>query len=305
MDKILVTGGAGYKGIILTTKLLESGYNVTILDNFMYGYEPVLHLATHPNLEIIKRDIRNGVEKLGQYDVIFHLAGISGFPACASNPHSAQLINVEATRLLGKSVSKDQMLINASTTSVYGKSGLPCDEDTLVDPVSNYAHTKLEAEKILMQYENVVSLRFATVFGFSPRLRMDLMINDFTYKAVKEGVLVLFDSYAKRTFMHVKDAADCYIFTMENYDKMKGGIYNAGGNHLNFSKAEIADMISLKVKYNIINSELSDKDLRHFIVNYDKIEKIGFKPKISVQDGIDELIRIYSFYEYYSHFKTI
>jgi len=305
MDKILITGGAGYKGIILTTKLLERGYNVTILDNFMYGYEPVLHLATHPNLEIIKRDIRNGVEKLRQYDVIFHLAGISGFPACASNPHSAQLINVEATRLLGKSVSKYQMLINASTTSVYGKSGLPCNEDTQVDPVSNYAHTKLEAEKILMQYENVVSLRFATVFGFSPRLRMDLMINDFTYKAVKEGVLVLFDSFAKRTFMHVKDAADCYIFTMENYDKMKGGIYNAGGNHLNFSKAEIADMISLKVKYNIINSELSDKDLRHFIVNYDKIEKIGFKPKISVQDGIDELIRIYSFYEYYSHFKTI
>jgi len=271
----------------------------------MYGYETVLHLATHPNLEIIKRDIRNGVDKLEQYDIIFHLAGISGFPACASNPHSAQLINVEATRLLGKSISKDQMLINASTTSVYGKSGLPCDEDTLVDPVSNYAHTKLEAEKILMQYENVVSLRFATVFGFSPRLRMDLMINDFTYKAVKEGVLVLFDSFAKRTFMHVKDAADCYIFTMENYDKMKGGIYNAGGNHLNFSKAEIADMISLKVKYNIINSELSDKDLRHFIVNYNKIEKIGFKPKISVQEGIDELIKIYSFYEYYSHFKTI
>ncbi len=156
-----------------------------------------------------------------------------------------------------------------------------------------------------MQYENVVSLRFATVFGFNPRLRMDLMINDFTYKAVKEGVLVLFDSFAKRTFMHVKDAADCYIFTMENYDKMKGGIYNAGGNHLNFSKTEIADMISLKVKYNIINSELSDKDLRHFIVNYNKIEKIGFKPKISVQEGIDELIKIYSFYEYYSHFKTI
>lgn len=302
---ILVTGGAGYKGIILTTKLLEKGCKVTVLDNFMYGYEPILHLVKHPNLNIIKRDIRNGVEKIEQYDVIFHLAGISGFPACASNPHSAQLINVEATRLLGKSVSRNQMVINASTTSIYGKSGLPCDETTAVEPVSTYAHTKLEAEKILMQYENVVSLRFATVFGFSPRMRMDLMINDFTYKAVKEGVLVLFDSFAKRTFIHVEDAADCYIFAMENYDKMKGGVFNAGGNHLNFSKAEIADMISLKVKYNVINSELSDKDLRHFIVNYDKIEKMGYIPKLSVQEGIDELIRIYSFYEYYSHYRTI
>lgn len=305
MENILVTGGAGYKGIILTAKLLNKGFKVTVLDNFMYGYEPILHLVTHPNLEIIKQDIRNGVEKIQKYDVIFHLAGISGFPACASNPHSAQLINVEASRLLGKSVSKGQMLINASTTSVYGKSGLPCNEDTLVDPVSNYAHTKLEAEKILMQYENVISLRFATVFGFSPRMRMDLMVNDFTYKAVKEGVLVLFDSFAKRTFLHVKDAADCYIFTMENYDKMKGSIYNAGGNHLNFSKAEIAEMISAKVKYNVINSELSDKDLRHFIVNYDKIENLGYIPETLIPDGIDELIKIYSFYEYYSHFRTI
>lgn len=302
---ILVTGGAGYKGVVLVQKILDKGHKVTVLDNFMYGYEPILHLAKHPKLNIIKRDIRNGVEKIEQYDVIFHLAGISGFPACASNPHSAQLINVEATRLLGRSVSKNQMLINASTTSIYGKSGLPCDENTVVEPVSTYAHTKLEAEKILGQYENVISLRFATVFGFSPRMRMDLMINDFTYKAVKEGVLVLFDSFAKRTFIHVEDAADCYIFTMENYDKMKGGIYNAGGNHLNFSKAEIADMISKKVKYNIINSELSDKDLRHFIVNYDKIEKIGYLPQKTVQEGIDELIRIYSFYEYFSHYRTI
>ena len=303
--KTLITGGAGYKGIILTTKLLEKGYKVTVLDNFMYGYEPILHLVKHPNLTIIKRDIRNGVEKIEQYDVIFHLAGISGFPACAANPHSAQLINVEATRLLSNSISKNQMLINASTTSMYGKSGAPCDENTNVDPVSTYAHTKLEAEKLLMNHENVVNLRFATVFGFSPRMRMDLMINDFAYKAIKERVLVLFDSFAKRTFIHVDDVADCYLFTMENFDKMKGQVYNAGGNHLNYSKQEIADLISKKIDFNIINSELSDKDLRHFIVNFDKIEKLGFKPKVSVEDGIDELIKIYSFYECFSHYKTI
>ena len=303
--KILVTGGAGYKGTVLTRKLLEHGYKVTLLDNFMYGYEPIMHLATNKNLEIIKHDIRNGIPDIRLYDVIFHLAGISGFPACASNPHSAQLINVEATRLIAKDLSEGQMLINASTTSLYGKSGLPCDENTTVDPVSTYARTKLAAEEILHAKPNVVSLRFATVFGFSTRMRMDLMINDFVYKAVKEKVIVLFDSFAKRTFIHVDDAAECYLFAMNNFDRMRGGIYNAGGNNLNFSKEEITGKIRQKVEFSVVNSELKDKDLRHFVVNFDKIEKLGYKPVRTVEDGIDELVRVYQFYEYYSHYRTI
>lgn len=303
--KILVTGGAGYKGTVLVRKLLDQGYDVTLLDNFMYGYEPVMHLATRKNLQIIRHDIRNGIPGLKEYDVIFHLAGISGFPACASNPHSAQLINVEATRQIANDLAPGQMLINASTTSLYGKSGVPCNEETHVDPVSTYALTKLAAEEILHDKLNVVSLRFATVFGFSTRMRMDLMVNDFVYKAVKEKVIVLFDSFAKRTFIHVEDAADCYIFTMNHFNSMKGGIYNAGGNNLNFSKDEIAAKIREKVEFSVVNSELRDKDLRHFIVNFDKIEKIGFKPSRTVEDGIDELLRIYSFYEYYSHYRTI
>jgi len=305
MEKILITGGAGYKGIVLTNKLLELGYEVTVLDNFMFGYDPIMHLATHPKIEIIKADVRNKIENIQKYDVIFHLAGISGFPACASNPHSAQLINVEATKLIKNSMSSGQMLINASTTSMYGKSGKPCNEDTQVDPVSTYAHTKHAAEEILHEADNVISLRFATVFGFSPKMRMDLMVNDFTYKAVKEKVLVLFDSFAKRTFIHVEDAAEAYIFAMNNFDKMKGGIYNAGGNHLNYSKEEIANLIKKKLDYNIINSELKDKDLRHFIVNFDKIEKIGYTPSKTINEGIDELIKLYSFYEYFSHYRTI
>ncbi len=303
--KILITGGAGYKGTVLARKLLEQGFGVTILDNFMYGYEPVMHLATNKNLEIIRHDIRNGIPDIGKYDIIFHLAGISGFPACASNPHSAQLINVEATRLLARDLSPGQMLINASTTSLYGKSGKPCDEETAVDPVSTYAMTKLTAEKILHEKPNVISLRFATVFGFSTRMRMDLMINDFVYKAVKEKVIVLFDSFAKRTFIHVDDAAECYLFAMNNSGKMLGGIFNAGGNSLNFSKEEITDKIRQKVEFSVVNSEVKDKDLRHFIVNFDKIEKLGYKPRKSVEDGIDELIRIYAFYEYFSHYRTI
>ncbi len=302
---ILVTGGAGYKGTVLTGRLLEQGYSVTLLDNFMYGYEPVMHLATNKNLEIVRHDIRNGIPGMKNYDVIFHLAGISGFPACASNPHSAQLINVEAVRQIANDLAPGQMLINASTTSMYGKSGQACDETTAVDPVSTYAQTKYAAEQILHERPNVISLRFATVFGFSTRMRMDLMINDFVYKAVKEKVIVLFDSFAKRTFIHVQDAADCYIFAMRNFDAMKGGIYNAGGNNLNFSKEEIAEKIREKVDFSIINSEVRDKDLRHFVVNFDKIEKLGYNPRKSVEDGVDELIRIYGFYEYYSHYRTI
>ena len=303
--KILVTGGAGYKGSVLTKKLLDKGFKVTVVDNFMYGYDSLLHIATHPNLTIIKHDIRNGVPDLKKFDVIFHLAGISGFPACASNPNSAQLINVEATKKLADDLAHGQLLINASTTSMYGKSGNPCDEETNVDPVSTYAHTKLAAETYLRNKQNVVNLRFATVFGASTRMRMDLMVNDFTYKAVKEGVLVLFDSFAKRTFIHVQDAADCYIFTMENFSKMKGEVFNAGGNNLNYSKEEIANLINEKIKFTIINSELKDKDLRHFVVNFSKIETLGFIPKISLSTGIDELLRLYSFYEYYSHYRTI
>ena len=271
----------------------------------MYGYEPVLHLVKNKNLTIIKADIRNKIKNLGEFDFIYHLAGISGYPACSANPHSAHLINVQGTRNILRGLSKDQHIVYASTTSFYGRSGEPCNEETPITPFSVYANTKYLAEQITMEKENAVALRFATIFGFSPKMRIDLMVNDFTYKAVKEGVLVLFDSFAKRTFMHVEDAADCYIMTMEKFDKMKGNIFNAGGNHLNYSKLEIANFIKQKVDFKIIDSQMQDKDLRHFMVNYDKIEKMGFVPKVSVEEGIDELLKIYAFYEYYSHFKTI
>lgn len=302
---ILVTGGAGYKGIKLSSKLLELGHKVTIFDNFMYGYNSVLHLAIHPNVTIIKSDIRNGVENLKDFDIVFHLAGISGFPACAANPHSAQLINVNATRDLVNKLGKGQYIVYASTTSIYGKSGEACYEDTPVEPVSTYAHTKLAAEKIVQEKENAISLRFATIFGFSPKMRMDLMVNDFAYKAVNEGVLVLFDSFAKRTFLHIDDAVGAYVFALNNPDSMKGKVYNAGNNALNYSKADIATMIKERVDYEVINSELKDKDLRHFVVNFDKITNEGFKPQKTVEEGIDELLKIYEFYEYFSHYRTI
>lgn len=302
---ILVTGGAGYKGIKLVKKLIDMNYNVTLFDNFMYGYEPVLHLVENRNLEIIKGDIRNGIKDLKKYDVVYHLAGISGFPACEANQTSAQQINVDSTKRLVDELSKEQILINASTTSFYGKSGDKCTEETKVDPVSMYGITKHLAEQIVMERENSVSLRFATIFGPSPKLRMDLMVNDFTYKAIKEGVVVLFDSYAKRTFMHIDDAVDCYLFTLNNFKKMKGQIYNAGGEKLNYSKLDIATIIKSFKEYKIVDSDIKDKDVRHFIVSYNKISSLGFFPHKTVEDGVKELIKLFQFYDYYSHYKTI
>lgn len=305
MEKVLVTGGAGYKGTKIVTALLQKGYGVTIFDNFMYGFESVLHLIDYDNFNVIKGDIRNGIDNIKSYDIIIHLAGISGYPACEANPNSAQLINVDATKKLIESLGKDQLLINASTTSFYGKSGNSCDEDTHVDPVSMYGLTKHRAEQIVSEKENTISLRFATVFGPSPKMRMDLMVNDFTYKSIKERNLVLFDGYAKRTFIHIDDAVAAYLFTIEHRNQMEGGIYNAGGENLNYSKREIAELIKRKIDFKIIDSDIKDKDVRDFIICFDKISKLGFKPQKTVEDGINELIKLFSFYEYYSHFKVI
>ena len=303
--KILVTGGAGYKGVKLTAKLLEIGYEVTVLDNFMYGFEPFLHLVENKKLNVIKQDIRNKIENIREFDTIFHLAGLSGFPACSANPSSAHLINVEATKQLVESLDKNQLLIYASTTSFYGKSGTICTEETPVDPVSHYGKTKYLAEQIVMEHPNSISLRFATIFGFSPKMRMDLMVNDFTYKAIKEGVVVLFDSYAKRTFIHIDDAVEGYLFALNNQNEMRGSVFNTGGNTLNYSKLEIAEEIKKQINFTIIDSEVKDKDVRHFIIGFDKIRSLGFLPKTSLANGISEMRKIFQFYDYFTHYRTI
>ncbi len=303
--KILVTGGAGYKGVKLTKSLIERNFDVTVLDNFMYGFEPFLHLVENKNLHVIRQDIRNKIDTIHKYDIIFHLAGLSGLPACSANPSSAHLINVEATKQLVDSLSKDQLLIYASTTSFYGKSGTMCNEETPVDPVSHYGKTKYLAEQIVMQHPNSISLRFATVFGFSPKMRMDLMVNDFTYKALKEGVVVLFDSYAKRTFIHIDDAVRAYNFAMDNSNKMRVNIYNAGGNSMNFSKLEIAEAIKKQINYSIIDSDVKDKDVRHFIIDFSKIKSLGFEPKMTLDEGIAQMLEIFHYYDYFTHYRTI
>jgi len=304
--RILVTGGAGYKGVILVKKLLDSGYQVALLDNFMYGYNSVLHLANEPNLKIIQLDIRNLDKRfIGDFDIIFHLAGIVGVPAAAANPHSTTAINVEATRQLVSLLRKDQLLIFASTTSIYGATGIECDESTPVEPVSLYGRTKYEAEKIVLNHYNSISLRFATVFGTSPKMRVALLVNDFTYRAITERNLVIFDGHSKRTFMHIQDAIAGYLFAIDHADAMRGKAYNVGQEELNFSKIEIANAIRKHVTFDIFDSSLPDIDTRDFIVSFKRIRELGYRTTHTLEDGIRELVKLYSFYRVYSHYQII
>jgi len=299
--KILITGGAGYKGCLLTQELLNKGNEVTVLDNFMYGHSSIMPYLSNPNFKAISKDIRTINESdLKEYDVIYHLAGISGYPACEANPNSAHMINVESTKKIVDLLGKEQKLIYASTTSFYGKAGVECDEQSECSPVSTYGVTKLQAEEICMQKENALALRFATIFGVTQRMRPDLLLNDFVYRAMYERTLVLFDSASKRTFIHVKDAIKSYT----DFTHLKG-VYNVGSNDMNFSKRELADMVAKHINFEIIEASTPDKDKRDFIINFDKIEKEGFKITVSMDEGIKELIKLYSFYNPYPVYAKI
>lgn len=304
--KILITGGAGYKGIILAKRLLDLKHNVTVYDNFLYGFNSVLHLLEYQNLTIKNIDVRNIVEKdVKEFDVIFHLAGISGYPACEANPHSANSINVESTQKIVNYLSKHQLILYASTTSFYGMGGNVCTEDTLVNPVSYYGKTKYEAEKIVMEHENAISLRFATIFGISPKMRIPLLVNDFAYKAVNDRNVVIFDGYSKRTFIHIQDAIDAYLFALVNFDSMKNEVFNVGSNDLNFSKLDIANSIKKQHNFEIINSSMPDLDVRNFIISFDKIDNTGFKIKRTLDEGITELLRLFTFYKSHLDYNFI
>ncbi len=295
---ILITGGAGYKGTLLTEALLRKGHHVTVLDNFLYGSESLLHLAGNSGLSVISRDVRNDIgEFIRDKDVIFHLAGISGYPACEANPHSAKLINVDATRQLVRCLGKGQLLIYASTTSFYGKSGTKRDEDSTVEPVSTYGLTKYRAEQICLQeHECTIAPRFPTLFGVGTRMRIDLLCNDFVYRAVTERCVVVYSGKAKRTFLHVRDAVAGYVFCMEHADAMLGRVFNIGSDALNCTKLELARMIRDKTGCEIIDADMDDPDVRNYEIDYRRIQSLGYRPSHSLSEGVDELARLYGFY---------
>jgi len=304
--KILILGGAGYKGLKLAVALLELDHEVTIFDNFMYGYDSALFLFTYPKVSFVQKDIRNIQEKdVSPYDMVFLMAGISGYPACEANPNSAQMINVHAAEKLVSALSNNQILVNPSTTSFYGNTGTLCTEKTPIAPVSLYGITKYEAEKICMDRENSISFRFATIFGIAPKMRWDLMPNDFVMRAVHERSLVLFDSKSVRTFLHIDDAIQSYLMVFDRFEAMRGNVYNVGSDSMNLSKIQLAERIKEKVEFSIIDSTLPDFDSRNFIINFDKISSLGFKPKKSLEEGIDELIKFFRFYRPNRPFNVI
>ncbi|MCB2211854.1 NAD(P)-dependent oxidoreductase [bacterium] len=299
MEKILVTGGAGYIGTILVPELLRLGHKVTIYDNFMFGAQTLLGFSAHPNLSIVQGDVRDAdkvKEVVKGQDWIVHLAAIVGYPACAADPVRANSVNVDGTRNIVNAMQKGQKLLYASTGSTYGKVLGIATEETPINPLTLYGRNKRDCEDMIKQTDHDFTLfRFATVFGSSPRMRLDLLINDFTYQAIHNKQIVIFEGHFRRTFLHSMDAAAIYPFAMSHWDEMNGGTYNVGDETMNYTKREAAQEIAKKVEYYLHEADFgTDPDARDYEVDYSKLKSLGYKAKIDLSAGIDELIKIIS-----------
>lgn len=298
--KILVTGGAGYIGSILVPTLLQKGHEVSVIDNFMYNQSSLLDVCNNEKLTLVRGDARdeNLVKKhLKSADVIFPLACYTGAPLCAKDPVGATSVNLEAVRLILKLRSKEQRVIFPNTNSGYGvgEKGVFCTEETPMRPVTLYGQLKVEAEKSILDAGNAIVFRLATVFGISPRMRLDLLVNDFTYRAVTDRFVVLFEAHFKRNYIHVRDIAKAFIHAMDNFEKMKNEPYNVGLSEANLSKKELCEEIKKQVPdFYFVEAQVGeDPDKRDYIVSNAKIEATGYKPDVSLQKGIAELIKGY------------
>ncbi|OFZ70802.1 MAG: hypothetical protein A2Z01_10570 [Betaproteobacteria bacterium RBG_16_58_11] len=301
MKHILVTGGAGYLGSTMVPELLNAGYKVTVIDNFMFKQTSLNHVCHHPNFDVVKGDIR--VESamlplMKKADVIIPLAALVGAPLCTKDPVGATTINHDAIMMMLKHVSKDQILLMPTTNSAYGTGDENnyCTEESPLRPISHYAIEKVEIEKAFMQHPNSISFRLATVFGMSPRMRIDLLVNDFTYRAVYDRFVVLFESQFKRNYIHVRDVMRVFMHALDNYDKMKGQIYNVGLSDANVSKKELCEHIAKHVpEFVYLDAPVGkDPDQRNYIVSNAKIEATGFKQQYSLDKGIAELVKGYT-----------
>lgn len=300
MEKVLITGGAGYIGSVLTEHLLSKGYSVTVLDNLSLGQRTLINLTHQENFNFIFGDVRDKElmqRTVPQFDIIIPLAAIVGAPACERRKHDAQTINYDAIVLIKSLVQSHQKIIYPTTNSGYGtKSGSEfCTEETPLEPISLYGITKVNAEKILLESGQAITLRLATVFGSSQRMRTDLLVNDFVQKALFDRTLVLFEKHFKRNYIHIRDVARCFEHCIRNFEMMKGQAYNVGLDDANLSKEELALKIKSHLPQVIIISEefAQDPDKRNYIVSNQKIYSTGFKPIYSLDFGIKELIKTY------------
>jgi len=298
--KILITGGAGYLGAVLCEHLLVAGYDVMVIDKLIYNQHSLFHLCVHRSFEFVFGDVRDEALMrawVNKADVIIPLAAIVGAPACDRDPWLARSVNLESIQLLNNLRSPSQLVIIPITNSGYGaKSGeIYCTEETPMEPISLYGLTKVQAEEEILSKPNSISLRLATVFGVSPRMRMDLLVNQFVYAAVTDGYVVIFEKHFKRNYIHIRDVADCFLHAVEHAENMTGRAFNLGLDTANLSKEELA----LKIKeyvpsFYIHFSEIgSDPDKRNYIVSSQRLLEAGFEARRTLDEGIIELIKGY------------
>ncbi len=297
-ENILVTGGAGYLGSTLVPALLESNCKVRVVDNLIYNQSSLNHVCYHKNFEFYDIDVRNTKSMEEHYkwaDTIIPLAALVGAPLCEKDSVGSQTINHDSPIHMFRSIDKSTVVLMPTTNSAYGSGNENnfCDETSPLNPISEYAKQKIQVEKELMERENSVSFRLATVFGMSPRMRLDLLVNDFVNKALKERSIVLFESHFKRNYIHVKDIARVFLFALQNFNSVRGEVFNVGLSNANLSKKELC----LRIKEYIPQLQIietkhgKDPDQRNYIVSNTKIESRGYKPMYSIDDGIKELIK--------------
>lgn len=308
--KILIVGGAGYIGSVLTPFLLKKNLDVTVYDSLIYNQNSLFDCCSNKKFNFIEGDISNEkliIPILKKFDVIILLAAIVGAPACNKNKKLTKLINYIAPKKIIENISNKQLLIFPTTNSGYGIGGeTECSEASPLRPISSYGKYKVSIEKIILEKNLGVTLRFATLFGMSPRMRLDLLVNDFVYKAYFDKYIILFEEHFRRNFLHINDAVNSIYFSIQNYNIMKGQPYNVGLTSANLTKLELALRIKKHFRNFVINSSdiANDPDKRDYIVSNKKIEKIGWRPKFSLDDGIIELKKGYSLMRI-TNFKNI
>ena len=299
-EKILVTGGAGYIGSILVPGLLVKGYEVTVVDNLMHSQHSLLECCADSKFDFIKGDICDDSlmnELIPKFDIIIPLAAIVGAPACKINPTVTKLVNYDAYVGMIKTISPSQMILFPTTNSGYGigEKDAYCTEESPLRPISEYGRTKVQIEGLLLDKGTAITFRLATVFGMSPRMRMDLLVNDFTYRAYKDGVITLFEEHFRRNYIHIRDVAKAFIFGIENYDNMKGQPFNVGLSSANLTKRQLCEKIKEYLPEFYIHSAAvgEDPDKRDYLVSNEKIESLGWKPDYTLDTGIQELLKGY------------
>jgi nucleoside-diphosphate-sugar epimerase len=308
--RILVTGGAGYVGSTLVPMLLEQGHRVRVYDSLKFGGHGLLPCCQNRFFELIKGDVTDPAgtkAALEGMDAVVHLAAIVGYPACKKEPQVSHSTNVEGTRNLLNLRKKDQRFVFASTGSIYGS--IPdyvCNEDTPRAPITLYGETKATAEQMVLEAGNSLAYRYATAFGVSNRMRLDLMPNDFTYQAVKNRNLIVYEGGFKRTFVHVRDMARSIMFALERWDEIKDDVYNVGHESMNFTKEDVARKILEHVDYYLHFAEVgTDADQRNYEVSYEKIRKKGFETTVDLDRGISELVRAAKLIEFQNPFANV